>query len=185
MTPSNIRASRYFVLEAAHLCKICKQATQVFALAVPPGHEDIEGDSTVELDDNSLGLNSEDFRDWLFAPDQWYQVNGPAMVSSVAALSDTVAHQMKGFTAHYRQDSQRGGHWTNHCEHCGNAVFEGHLYADPASPFAPKDAEAAASIQVHAVDAPFEAFYQMCWSEYYPDKRALFARVAEMDLKTR
>lgn len=184
MSECNIRASRYFVLEALHECRKCKQATRVVALAVPPGHEDIEGGSRVEQDDDSPGVSAEDFHDWLFAPDQWYQVNSPAMISSVAGLSDTVAQHMQRVNVHYFQDKEDGGYWSNHCEHCGAAVFDGHLYSRTGDPFAPSDLQAAHRLQVNRVDAPFEAFYRMCWSPEYADKHALFARLQAADSTT-
>lgn len=174
----NIRAPSYFVLQTGHHCAACKQSTPVFALAVPPDHESTEAD--IELDEdsaNTMGLDPDAFHDWLFSPVQWLKVSGPAMISQTSLLSESVAQTLQGLAPAFRPDPASHGQWTNFCEHCGKAVWEGLLYPTVGQPFCPKDDIAAARINVHTVNAPFAAFYGMCWTDSYRNKWPLFKRL--------
>ncbi|QVQ25960.1 hypothetical protein [Achromobacter deleyi] len=174
----NIRASSYFVLQATHRCAACGEVSRVHALAVPPGHESTEADLVLDDDDDdSPGLNPQAFREWLFSPAQWQEIAGPAMISATRALSTTVTQAMQALAPRYRPNPDRGGEWSNFCEHCDQPIWDGALYPTPGQAFCPKDAEAAAQVTVHAVDAPFGAFYGMCWTDSYRNKWPLFARM--------
>jgi hypothetical protein len=176
----NIRASHYFVLQAHCPCKTCKQDTQVIALALPPQHQCLESDVLQQEDDDFTGLGAAEFHDWLFAPEQWYDIAGPAIIMTVAALCDTVTATLQ---AHYPNYSLSGEgnnrHWQNHCQHCGADIRDGDLHAHTTSVFSPKDPEAAALIRIQRINAPFEAYYGMCWNEGYTMKAALFALIEQ------
>lgn len=173
----NIRASSYFVMQASHRCAACSQVSRVYALAVPPGHESTEADPELDEDDDSPGLAPGDFHDWLFGPAQWQEIPGPAMISATRALSPPVAKTMRALAPRYRPNPDRGGEWSNFCEHCDQPVWDGALYPTLGQAFCPKDAEAAAQVEVHAMDEPFAAFYGMCWTDSYRNKWPLFARM--------
>jgi len=174
----NIRASSYFVLRAAHRCDACGSVSPVIALAVPPGHESTEAD--LELDDadaDSPGLDPQAFRDWLFAPVQWQTIPGPAMISSTRALAPGVAQTLSALAPGYRPNPERSGEWSNFCEHCDKPIWDGALYPTTGQAFCPGGPEAAAQVSAQQVDAPFAAFYGMCWTDSYRNKWPLFARL--------
>ncbi|HEY9272393.1 hypothetical protein [Achromobacter sp.] len=174
----NIRASSYFVLQAAHACTHCGEETPVHALAVPPGHQCTEADIELdEADADSPGLSPAAFSTWLFNPPQWLDIGDPALISQTWLLSPTVAQAMQALSPHYRENPDNQGQWTNFCAHCGRPVSEGALYPKPGQAFSPADAAAAARIHVRQVDEPFEAYYGMCWTASYRNKWPLFARL--------
>ncbi|PTW88888.1 hypothetical protein DBL07_22755 [Achromobacter mucicolens] len=174
----NIRASSYFVLQATHRCAACNTLSRVTALAVPPGHDSTEGDLELDEDDaDSTGLDPLAFQDWLFGPAQWQSMPGPAMISSTRALAPDVAQTLRTLAPTYRQNPDRSGEWCNFCEHCGDAIWDGALYPTPGQAFCPPDANAAAHISAQRVDAPFAAFFGMCWTDSYRNKWPLFARL--------
>lgn len=171
---ANVRASSYYVLQARHVCKSCRQATPVFALAVPPGHESMEADIDLDEDEGSLGLAPGDFHDWLFRPEHWQTIPGPALLSQVYILSADVALTLQRVAPPLRQDAAQQGQWTNFCEHCGSPVWEGALYPTPGQPFCPTDDAGATPITVHKVDAPFDGYARMIWTDRYRNKWPLF-----------
>lgn len=57
------------------------------------------------------------------------------------------------------------------------AIRDGALYPSAGQAFSPKDAQDAARIRVSPVDAPFEAFCDMFWTDGYRNKWPLFARL--------
>lgn len=174
----NIRASSYFVLQAAHRCAGCGEVSRVYALAVPPGHESTEADLELDEDDSdSPGLDPQAFHEWLFSPAQWQKIPGPAMISSTRALSPPVVRTMQTLAPHYRPNPERGGEWSNFCEHCDTPIWDGALYPNPGQAFCPKDAEAAGQVAVHAMNAQFGAFYGMCWTDSYRNKWPMFGRM--------
>ncbi|KNY11757.1 hypothetical protein AKG08_08900 [Achromobacter piechaudii] len=173
----NVRASSYIVLRTSHTCRHCQCATPVYALALAPGYESTDAD--IELDDDgaSSGLGPLAFRDWLFRPEAWQCIDGPALLSQLGMLPADVAQTLGDAAPALRPDPDVHGQWTNFCEHCGRAVWEGDLYPTAGQPFCPKDAAAAAHIAVHTVHAPFAAYASMIWSDSYRNKWPLFARL--------
>lgn len=181
---ANVRAASYYVLQAPHHCARCAQPTTVFALALPAGHESTEAD--IELDDDdSPGLAPGDFQDWLFRAPAWQRIDGPALLSQLGNLPAAVAQALQTLAPALRPNPELGGQWTNFCEHCGSAVWEGALYPTPGQPFCPTDDAAAAQITVHqidtSVDAPFHAYARMIWTEGYRNKWPLFRRLGWQD----
>lgn len=175
---ANVRAPSYYILQAAHDCAACRQRTAVFALAVPPDHESTEADIELDEDDaDSRGLDPEAFRDWLFSAPAWQTIASPAVLTQVGIVSDAVAQALRTLAPTLRQDATRQGQWTNFCEHCDGAVWEGLLYPTPGQPFCPKDDGAAAHLAMHTVDAPFEAYVSMIWTDRYRNKWPLFKRL--------
>lgn len=174
---ANLRASSYYVLQAPHRCAQCGESTPVFALAVPPDHESTDADIELDEDGDSSGLDPGAFHDWLFGPEQWQRIAGPALLSQVGILSAPVVRTLHALAPTVRQHPGRNGQWTNFCEHCDSPVWEGALYPTPGQPFCPTDDAAAAQITVHAVDEPLAAFVAMCWTEGYRNKWPLFKRL--------
>jgi hypothetical protein len=175
--PVNIRATHYYVLQASHSCRHCKTETPVVAIALPGGHHCTEAD-TLAHDDDFMGIDGAAFRDWLFTPEQWYEIEGPAIISSVASLADSVAAQIQAINPRYTLDGEGNARqWINHCKQCGATIGDGILHATLGTPFSPKDSDAAATIAVHHVNAPLSAYYGMCWNDGYAIKAALFAHI--------
>ncbi|WP_438858520.1 hypothetical protein [Achromobacter spanius] len=174
---ANVRAPAYYVLQATHACRHCQRATPVFALALPPDHESTEADIELEEDGDSLGLSPTAFHDWLFSPAQWQRIAGPALISQVGMVAASVAHTLNQTAPTLRPDPDRQGQWTNFCDHCQRAVWEGDLYPTVGQAFCPKDDAAAAHMTVHVVNAPFAAYATMIWSDSYRNKWPLFKRL--------
>ncbi|MNT70308.1 hypothetical protein D3C72_2086740 [compost metagenome] len=99
------------------------------------------------------------------------------MISATRALSPSVTHALQALAPTCRPNPDQSGQWSNFCEHCGTAIWDGALYPTPGQAFCPRDAEAAAQVTAQAVDAPFEAYYGMCWTDGYRNKWPLFARM--------
>lgn len=174
---ANIRATHYYVLQAQHVCAKCQNSTTVTALAVPGPHQCTESD-TLAQDDDFTGLDGPAFRDWLFAPEQWYDIAGPAIITSIAHLPAAVATHVAAINPHYSPDGQGNARqWINHCAQCGAPIGDGILHASRGNTFSPKDSDAAASITVHHITAPLSAYYGMCWNDDYDIKQALFERI--------
>lgn len=178
LSPVNVRAPSYFLLQSAHVCADCGQSTSVAALAVPADHECTEAD--VVLDDDaadSPGMDPAAFHEWLYRPEQWHRIDGPTLLSQARLLSASVAQTLETLAPHYRPDPEHYRQWTNFCGHCGKAIRDGALYPSAGQAFSPKDAQDAARIRVSRVDAPFEAFCDMFWTDGYRNKWPLFARL--------
>lgn len=172
-SPSNIRAAHYYVLEADYQCPACKHTTRVVALAVPGGHQCTERD-TIEEDDDFMGVDGADFREWLFAPEQWYDIAGPAIITSVAYLPDDVIARVNMINPHYGIEGKGHDHqWRNHCAHCGTAINDADLHVRHGYVFSPDEPDAIAHITMHAITAPFSAYYGMCWHDHYTIKQTL------------
>lgn len=174
---ANVRASSYFVLRATHACRHCRHATPVYALALPPGHESTEAETELDDDGESRGLDPGAFHDWLFSPPTWQRIPGPALISQVGILAADVAAHLRQAAPALRPDPDGQGQWTNFCEHCGHAIWEGNLYPTVGQAFCPKDDAAATQVLVQTVHTPFAAYASMIWSDGYRNKWPLFKRL--------
>lgn len=135
---ANLRATGYYIAHRWATCPYCGAATLLTALAVGAGHE--------MRDDES---------------DDWEPVEAHAFSFYIAAVSAPVHRQLRKQAPNFRFVSDKTtGHagWANHCEHCGLAVDDDLLHAEPGGHgFVPCSENQAASVYLIEVDEPFEA----------------------------
>ncbi len=134
----NIRSPRYFIARRLGACGHCRKRTQVFALAVPPGHQ------ALELD----------------AVDTWNVAVHGAFLFYVEYLPEAVQNRLKRYTQCYRfghSDATLGFYWANHCERCGCLLDDHELFCEPEGAFLPTSESSASSIQLLPMDEAMQA----------------------------
>lgn len=141
----NVRAPRYFIMRARGVCRHCNAPTDLFGLALPPGHETLDVDEAAED---------------AAAADAWIFANDPALIFHIEFLNADVAARLALLTGSFRVDQQEsaaGPAWTNHCEACGSSFDDEELFCEPGEPFFPTSEAGAAAIRLLAIDEPLEA----------------------------
>lgn len=133
----NIRSPRYFIARRLGACGHCRKPTQVFALAVPPGHQALELDA--------------DAHDEATAVDTWHVAVHGALLFYVEYLPEAVQARLKRYTQCYRfghSDAAMGSYWANHCERCGCLLDDHELFCEPEGAFLPTSESSASSIHL-------------------------------------
>lgn len=152
----NILSPRYFIANTLATCPHCRSSTQVFALAVPPGHETLELGDEVEAGGGASGGASGNEN----AGDSWRVAPLSAFLFHVDYLPDLVQSRLGQFTRFYHQgkiDGVNGSCWTNHCEQCGSALDDQDLFCEPDGGFLPTSESNARRIHLLPIDEVFEA----------------------------
>jgi hypothetical protein len=133
----NLRSDTYFIALGQGLCEYCGRATRLLALALPAGHETLDADADVPLQD---------------AADVWRRADALAFVFEVEAVSASVERRLRAFSSHYRREvGELGERWLNHCEHCGAVQSDDALYCEPGGAFMPGSAAQATAVELLAV----------------------------------
>jgi hypothetical protein len=148
----NIRAPRYFIARARGVCRHCNEPTDLFGLALPPGHETLDADEAAEDD----GAAAEDDG----AADAWISANDPALIFHIEYLNAEVAARLASLTRSFRVDQQEfaaAPAWTNHCKACGSSFDDEVLFCEPGEPFFPTSEASATAVRLLPVDEPLEA----------------------------
>jgi hypothetical protein len=146
----NVRAVRYFIVRARGVCRRCNEATDLFGLALAPGHETLDVDEAAE-DDGAADAS---------AASAWISANDPALIFHIGFLNAEVAARLASLTGSFRvaqQESAAGPAWTNHCEACGSSFDDEELFCEPGEPFFPISVAGAAAIRLLPIDEPLEA----------------------------
>jgi len=141
----NVRSPRYFIARTRGVCWHCKRETDLFALALPPGHETLDWGEDVE--DES-------------APDIWQSASGPALLFHIEFLPVAVRSRLAALTREFRIGRLGGAgdcFWTNHCGACGCGLDDQELFCEPGGAFLPISQSAASTIYLLVVDEPLEA----------------------------
>ncbi len=141
----NVRAPRYFIMRYRGVCPHCSAPTDLFGLALPPGHE------TLDVDDAA---------DDAAAASAWISAHDPAFIFHIEFLNAEVAARLASVTSLFRVDQQESAAapaWANHCEACGACFDDEALFCEPGEPFFPTSEVHAAAIQLLAIDEPLEA----------------------------
>jgi hypothetical protein len=142
----NIRSPRFLLARTVGTCWHCRTTIPLFALAVPPGHMELE------LDDEA--------RDEETAVDTWRIAADSAFLFYVEYLPAAVQNRLKQFTQSYRLGDcavAAGSYWANHCEHCGSLLDDHELFCEPDGAFLPTDESRARIIRLAPIDEAFEA----------------------------
>lgn len=135
----NIRASKYYLAEAAEICWKCDEPTRVFGIAVPAGYEYAEYEAGEKI---------------------WDSTGDMAFLSYIEYLPESVQTQIRALTPHYRLDFSKttnSSYWMNHCERCGMKQGDHELFHEPDGAFQPMTRENARAIKLHRIDETLEA----------------------------
>jgi len=142
----NICSPRYFIARRLGECGHCRKPTQLFALAVPPGHRTLELDA--EAPDETA------------ARDTWRVAMHSAFLFYIEYLPDAVHDRLKQYTQCYRfghGDAAMGFYWSNHCERCGCSLDDQELFCEPEGAFLPADERSARSIHLLPMNEGMQA----------------------------
>ena len=137
---ANVRSQTYYVARADAPCSRCGVPTRMLALALPHGHETLDGDSPQ-------------------SPDGWQRANFTAFVFYVEHLPESVQIQLNHLSPHFRLGHSSAtlcSYWANHCEHCGVLLEDHELHCEPDGAFLPLSEAAAAGIALSQIHEPFE-----------------------------
>ena len=141
----NIRAPRYYIARTRGVCPQCGMLTDLFALALPSGHE------TLDVDEGAGDVAAADA--WIFA-------NQPALIFHVGYLNADVAARLASLTSSYRiaqQDPAAEPAWANHCEACASPFDDEEMFCEPGEAFFPSSEAGAAAIRLLPIEDPLEA----------------------------
>jgi hypothetical protein len=130
----NLRSPSYFIARTQTQCEHCDRLSNVFALALPPGHE-------VLLDGG------------------WQYVDGNAFIFHVEELAAPISRRLMQVAPLLRrklEEGHRHAYWANHCEHCGLMVSDDALHCEPGG-FMPTQPDEAVAIQLTRVAEAFSA----------------------------
>jgi len=148
LADANVRSHTYFVARANARCWHCGLTTRLLALAMPQGHETLEGDGWSDAD--CAGPVS----------DAWQRAAVNAMLFYVERLPGGVQDRLKRISPLFHpahSAATLNSYWANHCEHCGSMLDDHALHCEPEGAFTPSSEAAAANIQLQQIREPFEA----------------------------
>jgi hypothetical protein len=149
LTDANVRSQTYYVARTTALCWRCGTPTWLLALALPPAHDVLEEDDTVELPDDGEP-----------APGMWQCADANAFLFHVERLPDEVQRHLHELSQSFHVAQNPAAHssyWENHCEHCSALLGDHELHCEPDGAFAPSSEAAAAKIELREIKEPFEA----------------------------
>jgi hypothetical protein len=135
----NVRARRYWIVSSNTGCWKCDRPTTAFTLAVPSGHETLEGDD--------LG-------------DEWVEHGHLALLSYVTDVSPEVLTETSQICIGWGNDfskTTQGRYWMNHCRSCGIKQGDFSLHSEPGGAFFPLENRDVANWVFHPVARPLNA----------------------------
>jgi hypothetical protein len=138
---ANVRSNTYYVARADVPCWRCGMSTRLLALAVPPSHETLDGDTPL-------------------SPDAWQRANFTAFLFYVEHLPESVQARLHQLSPHFRPEHSTVtlcSYWANHCQYCGGLLEDHELHCEPDGAFLPSSEAAAACIELLQVNEPFQA----------------------------
>ena len=146
----NVRATRYFIAQTRHACRHCDEQTDVFALAVAPGHETLDVDE--ETEDAAAAEDA-------FSADAWTLAAHHALLFHIEFLNATVQARLASLTRTFRIDQldSAAPAWANHCGACGAWLDDEELFCEPGEAFFPTSETSAAAIRLLPIEEAFEA----------------------------
>lgn len=117
----NVRATHYWIVASDTTCWKCDGLTTAFTLALPSGHETLEGDD--------LG-------------DEWIDHDHLTVLSYITDVSDEVLKEAGRICTGWRSDFSKtteSRYWMNHCRSCGMKQGDFSLHSEPGGAFFPLD----------------------------------------------
>lgn len=146
---ANIRAQSYLIARTSVRCWHCGLPTRLLALAMPPSHETLHGDTQTGAGNG-----------WESVSDEWQRANVNAFLFYVECLPTRVESRLQQFWRFFclaHSPATLNSYWANHCEHCGILIGDHELHCEPEGAFVPSSEAAAADIQLVQIPEPFEA----------------------------
>lgn len=143
----NVRAPGYLAAVARCACWHCGRDTPVVGIALTPAHETWIDDAPVSGAARAAGV--------------WQAAAAGAWIFYVEYLPLGVRRRLQALSPLYRYAYNRatdGAYWLNLCAHCGSAQDDDHLHGEPGAGFMPTSAQAAARIELIAVNERFAAW---------------------------
>ena len=120
----NVRSDSYWIAHTTGECGHCGAATRLIALALPPGHESLTLEWSVDGDE-SIGH-------------VWEGIGASALLFYVEHLPEDLQRRLEEFSGNYHlagSDYTRGPYWANHCGSCGAAIDDHDLFCEPGGAF--------------------------------------------------
>lgn len=148
LADANVRSHTYFVARTNARCWHCGSSTRLLALAMPHGHETLDGDA--RPDAGCAGA----------ASGAWQRAAVNAILFYVERLPGGVQDRLNRISPFFRpahSAATLNSCWANHCEHCGSLLDDHELHCEPEGAFTPSSEAAAANIQLQQIGEPFEA----------------------------
>jgi hypothetical protein len=148
LADANVRSLTYFVARTDARCWHCGLSTRLLALAMPRGHETLDGDARPDADCARP------------AADGWQRAAINAMLFYVERLPGDVQDRLNRISPFFRlahSATTLNSYWANHCEHCGSLLDDHEIHCEPEGAFMPSSEAAAANIQLQRIREPFEA----------------------------
>ena len=135
----NIRSQQYLSCALAHR-RHCNEPTNLFALALPPGHVTLDVDEAAE-----------DPR----PPEAWILSAHPALLFHVEFLMASVEARLARLSLFRigRRNCVATPAWANHCEACGAWLNDDELFCEPGGGFRPTSEAGAVAIRLLRVPA--------------------------------
>lgn len=133
------RADRYWIVASDTTCWKCQEPTTAFTLALPSGHETLEGDDV---------------------GDEWIDHDHLALLSYITDLSDEVLKETARICAGWHNDfsqTTQSRYWMNHCRACGMKQGDFSLHSEPGGAFFPLNARGLARWVFHPITHPVYA----------------------------
>ena len=138
----DVRSNRYWVVSGETYCWKCDQPTEVYALAVPPGHETLS-------DDDGDGDDEE-----------WVRQDALQFLMYVSDMDNGVLAELQqrcpGWTRDYSKTTE-SHYWMNHCQHCRMKQGDFPLHSEPGGAFFPTDEAELKRLTFHRVHRPLHA----------------------------
>ena len=142
----NIRSDSYWIAHTIGECARCGAATQLVAIALPPGHESL----TLEWS----GDGEEP------AGHVWESTAARAFLFYIEYLPESLRRRLHEFSRNYRlaeSDYTHAPYWANHCDSCGAAMDDHDLFCEPGGAFLPTTPQSAAEVTLTRIAEGIQA----------------------------
>lgn len=142
----NVRSDSYWIAHTIGECGQCGAATRVIALALPPGHESLTLEWSVDGDEPVGHV--------------WESTAASAFLFYVEHLPEGLQRRLEEFSRNYHlagSDYTRGPYWANHCGSCDAAIDDHDLFCEPGGAFLPTTPESAAAITLVRIAEALQA----------------------------
>lgn len=143
-----VKASSFAIARSEQTCFKCKKPTQVYAVALLRGYEQLEDDEA-----DIPAYQAVQDRAFLAFPRQL----DPQTLSQFARLAPNFR---------YATTSTAGDYLANHCGHCGVVQGDFFLHSEPGGAFFPETQAAAARIVMQHCAIPLEAEADVGWGSW-------------------
>jgi hypothetical protein len=142
----NVRSDSYWIAHTMGECGRCGAATRLIALALPPGHESLTLEWSVDEDESVRHV--------------WESTAARAFLFYIEYLPEGLQRRLGEFSRNYRlaeSDYTHAPYWANHCGSCGSPMDDHDLFCEPGGAFLPATPETAAEVTLVRIAQALEA----------------------------